>query len=245
MKNFILIAFVFMSGYSFAQTTPVSTESMSATERAQRIETINKELVKLEKKVTKAEKIAASKIQENSDAKIKLDYNAKQQQETVENIARVKSEMNGYDLSALQDKIKRLTIEKRKLESSNKRDANSIIKKKALIEKLYAEIEQMENSIASNELAIEETQDNIKDTEDIITTNGLVDKDAELTSLEKTMASLKKEDKKLTSKIEKNKNTIKTKNAEKSVAESKVTKLKTDKSLLNQKSGSQTTPGVH
>ncbi len=245
MKKILFILSIFIGSYGYSQSTQVGNESMSASERAQRIEAINKELSKLEKKVSKAERIALSKKQENEDAQIKLDYNAKQQQETVENIARVKSEMNGYDLSALQDKIKRLTNEKRKLESTNKRDASAIIKKKAMIERLYAEIEQLENEIATNEVSIEETKDTIDNTEEIITTNGLVEKDTELVALEKKMNSLKKEDKKLNAKIEKNKNTIKTKNTEKAASETKVTKLKTDKTLLNQKSQSTTTPGVH
>jgi len=218
---------------------------MSAAEKSQRLTVINKELVKLDKEIAKAQKISVNKTQENQDAQIKLDYNSKQQQETVEEIARVKSEMNGYDLSALQVKIKRLANEKRKMESTNKRDASAIIKKKALIEKMYAEIEQLENEIASNEVSIEETKDTINQTEEIITSNGLVEKDSELTSLEKRMSSLKKDYKKLSSKIERNKNTIKTKNSEKSAAESRVTKLKTDKSLLNQKSGNSAVPGVH
>ena len=70
--------------------------------------------------------------------------------------------MSGFDLMTLQDKIKPVNRDKKRLQSQNNRNSSSIVRKKAQIEKLLGEISMLEEEIVINEGQIEEKHFRLK-----------------------------------------------------------------------------------
>ncbi|WP_306643872.1 hypothetical protein [Sanyastnella coralliicola] len=194
MKTPILLCALLLSLMAGAQTQPASTQSLSATEREmfeERVSDIHKEIDKIDRAIMREERTMKSKDHTSKEADREISYIEKQEEENVQQTARLKAEIAGHDLEALEDKIKRVEKEQHQLERRNKRDANAIIKKKAQIEKLLGEIDMLEQRIIDGEQGIEHKEVEIEATQEEITAFALVTKNEQLEELEDDRASLK------------------------------------------------------
>jgi len=236
MKNFISLSLLFVS-VAFTvnvngQTLPVAqsqTSVYSAEEVKSRVSEINKELQKMDRTLLRVAREQKVKEQIVRESERELSYNRQKQQERTRRIATLKTEMEGYNLQALNDKIDRIEKEKSKLDRQSRNDAQSIVRKKAQIEKLLGEISMLESRIATNEETIDRKEEEIHDTQDVITQNGLVAKQAEIDAIDKEIQALKSTENRLQRKQDQSQDSV-------SESENRIQALEIQrKMLLNEK----------
>ncbi|MFM1931463.1 MAG: hypothetical protein RL226_766 [Bacteroidota bacterium] len=199
MKTLILLSFcTILAASSIAQQTPsIPVGSYTSEEYKSRVSEINKELAKMDRALVREARAQRQKEQQMRDAERELEYNRLKQEEKEKHIAQLRSDMAGWDLDALEEKIARLSRERSKLDRQAKNDAQAIIRKKAQIEKLLAEIAMLEQRIDSNEQVIDQKDNEIQQTEEIITSNALVTRQAEIDQLEDDIEALKAQESRL------------------------------------------------
>ena len=236
MKNFISLSLLFVS-VAFTvnvngQTLPVAqsqTSAYSAEEVKSRVSEINKELQKMDRTLLRVAREQKAKEQIVRESERELSYNRQKQQERTRRIATLKTEMEGHNLQALNDKIDRIEKEKSKLDRQSRNDAQSIVRKKAQIEKLLGEISMLESRIATNEETIDRKEEEIHDTQDVITQNGLVAKQAEIDAIDKEIQALKSTENRLQRKQDQSQDSV-------SESENRIQALEIQrKMLLNEK----------
>ncbi|MBI1266724.1 MAG: hypothetical protein GC193_04735 [Cryomorphaceae bacterium] len=236
MKNFISLSLLFVS-IAFTvnvsgQTLPVAksqTSAYSAEEMKSRVSEINKELQKMDRTLLRVAREQKVKEQIVRESERELSYNRQKQQERTRRIATLKTEMEGHNLQALNDKIDRIEKEKSKLDRQSRNDAQSIVRKKAQIEKLLGEISMLESRIATNEETIDRKEEEIHDTQDVITLNGLVAKQTEIDAIDKEIQSLKSAENRLQRKQDQSQDSV-------SESENRIQALEIQrKMLLNEK----------
>lgn len=234
MKNYISLSLLFISFFSAAnadgQTQPISqTSAYSAEEVKSRVSEINKELQKMDRTLLRVAREQKVKEQIVRESERELSYNRQKQQERTRRIATLKTEMSGYDLQALNDKIDRIEKEQSRLDRQKRNDAQSIVRKRAQIEKLLGEISMLETRIETNEQTIERKEEEIQDTQEVITQNGLVAKQAEIDAIDKELESLKSAENRLQRKQDQSKDSV-------SESENRIQALEIQrKMLLNEK----------
>lgn len=176
-----------------SQSQAVSSNSLDATTKEmyqERISDISKEVEKIDRQIVREERIIRTRENVVRESARQIEYIGKQEQENVNATAQLKGEIAGHDLDALESRIKYLTRDQKSLERNNKRDANSIIRKKAQIEKLLGEITMLEERILTHEQTIIEKEEQIQETEVEITEFALVTKNDQLKELEKDRSQL-------------------------------------------------------
>ncbi len=142
------------------------------------------------------------------EAEQAMELNAEQQEEKVQAIAALRSQMNNLELESIQKGIKQTQRESAQLERLNRRKANSIEKKKAQIAKLLADIDMLEQEISQNESTIVTKENEVIAEQQLIEDYDLISKTQQLEALEKDMKSLKSKHKREALKKEKAKEKI-------------------------------------
>lgn len=205
MRHLTLLAALLVSMTLQAQVTTPSTQASLSAESIELLEKrtaeIDKEIHKLERSEARNERLIQSKAEILRTAERELEYIKKAQEENVQETAYVKSQMDGLDYEALQEKIDRLEKERSKQQRKNNHAANAIVRKKAQIEKLLAEIDVLESQIDSGEDVIDEKTQEIHDTQEQITNNALEAKYEKVNELADELSSLKAKQKREEKKI--------------------------------------------
>lgn len=238
MKHFVIACLTIFTLSATSQTTPpadvtqAATATMSDEMRLARLEQADSDLKKQEKIVSKLSRQNQKSEKHISNLEIEINYNEKQQADHVSQIANLKASMAGYDLEALETKIKRLDKESSKLTRNNNHNANAIVRKKAHIEKLLGEISVLENEISENEIDLARKEKETENTQDVITSNGLVDKQASIEKLDKELASLKSKNERMRVKSDRERNSIQKNQQVIHSSEGRVIQLQSEKQQL-------------
>lgn len=205
MKNILIctIATLFSIGV-FAQETP----SMTKAQAQEILPTLEKEIDKLKKSIAKNENSILKSEASIKIDELKLEENKDFQEGKLMEIEAGKQEIVGLDLGALEDKIKRLEGEKKKLESDNDRGLKAISKKRGEIQKLESDIDQIEVAISTNKSYISEKDGEIAYTNSTIESNGLGAKEDAIKSKKSELKKMVGEEKKVSGSIVKSKGTI-------------------------------------
>lgn len=194
-------------------TTTMSAEAKQ--QMQERLADIEKELARIDKTHRKETKHVLHNEDAIRDAERSKTLNEQEQAERIKQLAKVKSEINGLDLHALESKISRLESSSKRINNSSDRAERSIARKKAEIQRLQTEIMNLENDIVRNNEKVRDQEREIKQTNELITKNGLVEKQAKAESLEKEIKDLKSKHHRIDRRILKSQDAI-------TVAESKL-----------------------
>ncbi|MFT4661265.1 MAG: chromosome segregation ATPase [Patiriisocius sp.] len=172
------------------------------------IESLKEDLAKFQKKKGQKENIIKASEKQIKEAELSRDQVQAEKLTKEDEINVVKSEMEGFNLSALEDKVKMIEGDKRKLSSTTDRNTKGIAKKRGQIETLYAEIGAMEDEINKNDEALILKEEELQATNNEISSNGLVEKEAALKIKTAERSRLVKSESRFETKITKEKSTI-------------------------------------
>lgn len=203
-----------------------SSMSIEAKQQMQdRLADIEKELARIDKMHRKETKQVMHNEDAIREAERSKTLNEHEQAERVKQLAKVKSEINGLDLSALESKISRLESSSKRSNDANDRAKKSIARKKAQIQRLQTEIINLENDVVRNNEKVRDQEKEIEQTNELITKNGLVEKQAKVESLEKEIKDLKSKHQRMERKVLKSQDQI-------TIAESKLISIESNKVMV-------------